>query len=68
MLGAGSLETWLRGRLPFTPTGPLVRWDPLAALCCLGAAVLLGGLAASLPAWRASLLSPVQAMRHPEAG
>jgi putative ABC transport system permease protein len=66
-LGAGSLEAWLRTRLPFAPSDPLIRWDGITALACVGAAAVLGSLAGALPAWRASLLSPVEAMRSPEA-
>lgn len=67
-LGASGLEAWLRTQLPFAPDDPLLRWDGRTALACLGAAALLGSLAGALPAWRASLLAPVTAMRSPEAG
>jgi len=57
------VETWLRTRLPFAPDGALVRTEFSVALLCLLGSVLLGTLAALLPAWRAARLSPVEAIR-----
>lgn len=63
ILGAKSLEEWLRQRLPFTPSDPLVRLEPGIMLLCLGGALLLGTVSGLIPAWRASRLSPVEAIR-----
>lgn len=62
-LGSKSLEEWLRQNLPFTPKDPLVRLEPGIMLLCLVGALLLGTLSGILPAWRASRLSPVEAIR-----
>lgn len=63
MLGARSVETWLRGRLPFSPDGALVHPEWSVVLGCLAGAVLLGSIAGLLPAWRAAKFSPVEAIR-----
>lgn len=63
MLGARSVETWLRGRLPFSPDGALVHAELSVILGCLAGAVLLGSVAGLLPAWRAARFSPVEAIR-----
>ena len=59
------VESWLRSQLPFTPTDPLVRMGPeILGICMLGA-LGLGSLAGLFPAWRASRLSPQEAIRTP---
>lgn len=63
LLGAQSVESWLRARLPFSPTTPLVQAEPMVILICLFGAALLGSLSGLLPAWRASRLSPVESIR-----
>jgi putative ABC transport system permease protein len=57
------LESWVRARLPFSPTDDLIGWDWSLAGICVSAAIVLGSLAALLPAWRASELSPAEAIR-----
>ena len=66
--GSSGVEHWLRERLPFTPSGTLVRFEPLVMLGCLAAALVLGTLAGLLPAWRAARLSPIEAMRSGRVG
>ena len=63
ILGARSVETWLRGQLPFSPSGALVQTEWVVVLACLLGAVLLGSVAGLLPAWRAARFSPVEAIR-----
>ena len=57
------LETWVRSRLPFSPTDTLIGWEWWMAGACLGAALMLGSLASLLPAWRAASLPPMAAIR-----
>ncbi len=61
--GAGGVETWLRGRLPFSPRDTLVRPELSVILFCIVATLILGSLSGLLPAWRAGRLSPMQAIR-----
>ncbi len=63
ILGARSVETWLRGQLPFSPSGALVQTEGIVVVACLLGAVLLGSVAGLLPAWRAARFSPVEAIR-----
>jgi len=59
-----AVESWLRSRLPFAPSDALVRWEWWVAAACIGGAMLLGSLAALLPASRAAELSPMEAIRE----
>ena len=59
-----AVENWLRSRLPFAPSDTLIRWEWSVAGACILGALLLGIIAALLPASRAAALSPVEAMRE----
>ncbi|MFN3649428.1 MAG: ABC transporter permease [Armatimonadota bacterium] len=61
--GAQGVEAWLRARLPFAPTDPLIRWEWWVAAACLGAVLVVGTLAGLLPSWRAARLVPMEAIR-----
>ena len=62
------VENGLRARLPFAPDGQLMAWEWRIVAVCMVGAVLLGGLAGWLPAWRAARLTPMEAMRQRGAG
>jgi putative ABC transport system permease protein len=62
-LSSRVIESWVRSKLPFAPSGALIHWDWATAAGCLTCAVLLGGLAAFFPAWRAASVSPMLAIR-----
>jgi putative ABC transport system permease protein len=66
--GARALEGWLRDRLPFAPTDPLIRWEWWVAAACLGAVLLLGSAAGLLPSWRAARMAPMEAIRAEGVG
>lgn len=63
LIGASEIEALLRERLPFSPTEALIRPEIGVIGFCLLCAILLGTVAGLLPAWRAALLSPIQAIR-----
>ena len=62
ILGAHGIETWMRDRLPFAPTETLIRPEAGLLLACLAAALGIGSVAGLLPAWRASRLTPIEAI------
>ncbi|MGC4044215.1 MAG: ABC transporter permease [Armatimonas sp.] len=64
LIAATGTEAWLRGLLPYVPTDRLISPDSGAGLFCLGVGVVLGSLAALLPALRAAKLSPALAIRE----
>lgn len=63
-LASRGLETWVRSKLPFSPTDALTHWEWWIAGGCLACAVVLGTLASFLPAWRAASDFPMVAIRR----
>jgi len=63
-IGTGKLiEGALRGLLPFAPSGNLIAFDGQIVVMSLMAALVLGIFAGAYPAYRASQLSPMEAIR-----
>lgn len=60
---ARGVEGWLRARLPFAPSDPLIHWNGGVLLICILCAFVIGTISGVWPAWRAAQLSPVEAMR-----
>jgi putative ABC transport system permease protein len=60
------VETWVRSKLPFAPVDGLIRWEWWTAAACLLCALLLGGAAGLLPAWRAASVLPIAAIGNAE--
>jgi putative ABC transport system permease protein len=66
MAGSGLVEYVIKKILPYAPTGKLVTIEPkLLAFAIIGA-VVLGIISGIYPAWRASSMKPVEAIRSVE--
>jgi putative ABC transport system permease protein len=66
LAGSGLVEYVIKKILPYAPTGKLVTIEPkLLAFAIIGA-VILGIISGIYPAWRASSMKPVQAIRSVE--
>jgi len=61
--GGRGVEAWVRTQLPFAPTDALIRWHWWIVGVCLVCALVVGGLAALLPALRAAEILPAEAIR-----
>jgi putative ABC transport system permease protein len=64
--GSGSVEFIIKKILPYAPTGNLVSIEPKLLVSALAGAVILGMVSGIYPAWRASSMKPVQAIRSAE--
>jgi len=60
---ARGVEAWVRAQLPFAPSDTLIRWQWWIAGACVGCALVVGGIAALLPACRAAQILPGEAIR-----
>jgi putative ABC transport system permease protein len=65
-LGSNTAEFIIRHNLPYAPAGRLVIIKPSFILIALAAAVIMGLIAGTYPALRASLMKPVEAIRSGE--
>ena len=61
-LGGPLMHHWLRSRISFVPQGDWPQWSWPVMAAGIAGALLLGGLAAWLPAWRACSVTPRLAM------
>lgn len=62
-LGNDIIEAVVRALMPYVPAGKMVSFDPGLALLCLGFACAIGLFAAIYPAWKASTINPIEAIR-----
>jgi putative ABC transport system permease protein len=63
LAGAGLIETFVRGIIPYAPTGSFITFDPVLAGTCLLFSVGLGLACGIYPAWKSARLSPMEAIR-----
>jgi len=66
LAGSGIVESILKAVLPYAPTGRLVIIEAATLAGSLAGAIVLGILAGLYPAWRASSMVPVEAIRKGE--
>jgi putative ABC transport system permease protein len=61
--GSGLIETFVRGIVPYAPSGSFVSFDPFLVAGCLAFSVGLGLLCGLYPAIKSARLSPMEAIR-----
>jgi len=63
MLGSRLIEAFVRRIMPYVPSGDLVHFDPILALACVFFTLAVGLLAGLYPAWKASSVNPIEAIK-----
>lgn len=63
-LAASAVDTWIRDFLPFAPGGRMLLVEPQMIFATIGVAVGIGALAGLWPSWKASRVSPMEAIRY----
>jgi len=66
LLGSGIVEYTLKKILPYAPSGQLVLIEPDLLVKAFLGAIILGIISGIYPAWRASSMRPVEAIRKGE--
>ncbi len=63
LIGAGAIEGFVRGIMPYVPSGRLIRFEPWLAASCILFSVILGMAAGVYPSYKASKINPIEAIR-----
>ena len=63
LLGSKLVESFVRGVIPYSPAGELIRIDPSLVFICIGFALAIGLLCSIYPAVKCARLTPMEAMR-----
>ncbi|MBN2333771.1 MAG: ABC transporter permease [Deltaproteobacteria bacterium] len=66
LAGSRGIEGMIKRILPYTPPGKLVMIEPVVLMLAFAGTLILGLLAGLYPAWRASSMMPVKAIRSTE--
>lgn len=61
--GSTLVEAFVRRVMPYMPTGDMLRFEPMLALGCVLFAMAIGLLAGFYPAWKASRINPIEAIK-----
>lgn len=61
--GSTLIEGFVRRVMPYMPTGEMLRLEPLLAAGCVLFAMIIGLLAGFYPAWKASRINPIEAIK-----
>lgn len=61
--GSAIIEGFVRQVMPYMPSGDMLIFDPFLAAACVLFALLTGLGAGIYPAWKASRISPIEAIR-----
>jgi putative ABC transport system permease protein len=62
-VAAGIIEMFVRSFMPYVPSGKMIHFEPLLALFCLVFSMSVGLLAGGYPAWKASKINPIEAIK-----
>lgn len=63
LAGGDLIEAFVRKAMPYVPAGNIAKFDPLIALASILFALLIGVVSGLYPAWKASRVHPIEAMK-----
>jgi putative ABC transport system permease protein len=62
-IGSTAIEGFVKSFMPYVPAGELITFDPSLAALCIMFSIVLGILAGIYPAWKASKITPIEAIK-----
>lgn len=62
-VAAGIVEGFVRNFMPYVPSGKMIHFEPLLAFACIAFSLSVGMLAGGYPAWKASKINPIEAIK-----
>jgi putative ABC transport system permease protein len=62
-IGSTAIEGFVKKFIPYVPSGKLITFEPSLAAVCIMFSIVLGILAGIYPAWKASKITPIEAIK-----
>ncbi|MCX7792800.1 MAG: ABC transporter permease [Thermodesulfovibrionales bacterium] len=62
-IGSGIIEFFVRKFIPYVPSGSMISFEPELAALCIFFSLFTGILSGFYPAWKASKITPIEAIR-----
>ncbi|MEK6201772.1 MAG: FtsX-like permease family protein [Desulfobulbaceae bacterium] len=62
-IAAGIIEGFVRSVMPYVPSGKMIQFDPWLAVLCVVFSLVIGVLSGGYPAWKASKINPIEAIK-----
>jgi putative ABC transport system permease protein len=63
LVGSSLIESFVKGLMPYSPTGSLISFSPSLVVFALGFSVALGLICGIYPAFKSARLTPMEAIR-----
>lgn len=63
VIAAGLIEEFVRSFMPYVPSGRMIHFDPWLAGACIAFSLFIGLVAGAYPAWKASRITPIEAIK-----
>jgi len=62
-IGSAAIEGFVKRFMPYVPSGKLITFEPSLAAICIMFSIVLGIFAGIYPAWKASKITPIEAIK-----
>ncbi len=63
LIGSGVIEIFVKKFMPYVPSGRMITFEPFIAFTCIIFSIAIGMISGGYPAYRASRVSPIEAIK-----